>query len=368
MQAEPHRPEIVVGLVATPPDHPARVTRQLRAELADRLAERVDANVRWSVRDGWGDAAPRRDGGADALLDDLAQRRADERWDVAVCLTDLPLHTDRVPLVAQASAQRRAALVSLPALGLRQLPAVRAVVPDLVGRLLTDAADERVPPDGREPAELARRVAAVHKVDGEGDAGELRYIASRLTGRVRLLTGMVRANRPGRALLGLSKLLVGAFGTAAFALTTSTIWNMGDALGSLRLTVIMLLGLTALVAWLIIAHDLWEKPDRNTPPELARMFNWGTTLTLALATAVSYVVLFAGTALAAALLIDASVLEQNLQRPVHVTDYLTLAWIISSLATVGGAIGSGLEDEETVRAAAYGYHPEPDGWQDEKDR
>jgi hypothetical protein len=42
----PHRPEIVVGLVATPPDHPARVTAQLRAELADRLTERVDDHVR----------------------------------------------------------------------------------------------------------------------------------------------------------------------------------------------------------------------------------------------------------------------------------------------------------------------------------
>lgn len=41
--------------------------------------------------------------------------------------------------------------------------------------------------------------------------------------------------------------------------------------------------------------------------------------------------------------------------------------VISSLATVGGAIGSGMEDEDTVRAAAYGYHPEPGGWQDEKD-
>jgi hypothetical protein len=72
--------------------------------------------------------------------------------------------------------------------------------------------------------------------------------------------------------------------------------------------------------------------------------------------------------LAAALLIDTSVLEQTLQRPVDLTDYLTLAWLISSLATVGGAIGSGLEDEETVRAAAYGYYPEPGGWQDEKGR
>ena len=365
VQAEPQRPEIVVGLVATPPDHPARVTGQLRAELADQLAERVDAHVRWTVREGWGDVAPRRDGGAEGLLDDLAQRRTDEGWDVAVCLTDLPLHTGRIPLVAQASAHRRAAFVSLPALGLRQLPGVRVVVPDLVGRILTGTSDGRVPPPGPEPAEPARRIAAVHRVDGEGDDGEFRYIASRLTGPVRLLTGMVRANRPGRALLGLSRLLVGAFGTAAFALTTDTIWQMGDALGPLRLTVIMLLGLTALVAWLIIAHDLWEKPDRQTPPELARMFNWGTILTLTLATAVSYVVLFVGTALAAALLIDTSVLEQTLQRPARATDYLTLAWIISSLATVGGTIGSGLEDEETVRAAAYGYHPEPDGWRDE---
>jgi hypothetical protein len=80
------------------------------------------------------------------------------------------------------------------------------------------------------------------------------------------------------------------------------------------------------------------------------MFNLGTILTLTLATAVSYLVLLAGTVLAAALLIDTSVLEQTLQRPVDFTDYLTLAWLISSLATVGGAIGSGLEDEETVRA------------------
>ena len=360
-------PEIVVGLVATPPDYPAQVVARLTAELADQLAERVNADVRWTVREGWGQVAPRRDGGVEALLDDLARRRADARWDVAMCLTDLPLHTERVPLVAYVSARRRVAMVSLPALGLRQLRAVRAAVPDLVDRLLTDASDERVPPAGWAPAELASRVAAIRRVVGEADAGELGYVASRLIGRVRLLTGMVRANRPGRALLGLSKLLVGAFGTAAFALTTNTIWQMGDALGTLRLTVIMLLGLTALVAWLIVAHDLWEKPDQETSAELARLFNLGTVLTITLATAVSYLVLFAGTVLAAALLIDTSVLEQTLQRPVDFTDYLTLAWIISSLATVGGAIGSGLEDEDTVRAAAYGYHPEPGGWRDEKD-
>nr|WTA65496.1 hypothetical protein OHB51_23625 [Micromonospora sp. NBC_00855] len=365
-QSEQQRPEIVVGLVATPPDQPARVAERLTAELASGLTERVSADVRWIVREGWGEVAPRRDGGAEALLDDLAQRRADDQWDVAICLTDLPLHAERMPLVAQTSARRRVAVVSLPALGLHQLRAASAAVPDLVSGLLSDVSDQRVSSAGGAPAEMARRLPAVHRVLSEADAGEQRYVASGLIGRARLLTGMVRANRPGRALLGLSKLLVGAFGTAAFALTTDTIWQMGDALGGLRLSVIMLLGLTALVAWLIVAHDLWEKPDRDTPAELARLFNLGTILTLTLATAVSYVVLFVGTVLVGALLIDTSVLEQILERPVSSTDYLTLAWITSSLATVGGAIGSGLENEETVRAAAYGYHPQPDGWRDQK--
>ncbi|MEW1587289.1 hypothetical protein AB0283_17860 [Micromonospora vinacea] len=359
------RREIVVGLVATPPDYPARVAARLAGELAGRLAERVDADVRWTIREGWGEVAPRRDGGVEALLEDLAQRRADDRWDVAICLTDLPLHADRGPLVAQTSARRVVAVVSLPALGLPQLRAARATVPDLVNRLLTDASDKRVPPAGWAPAEITRRIPAIHRVVGAAD-GDVGYVASGLLGRVRLLAGMVRANRPGRALLGLSKLLVGAFGTAAFALTTDTIWQMGDALGGLRLSVIMVLGLTALVVWLIVAHDLWEKPSRETPTQLARLFNLGTILTLTLATAVSYVVLFVGTVLVGALLIDPSVLEQVVQRPVGVSDYLTLAWITSSLATVGGAIGSGLENEETVRAAAYGYHPQPGGWRDEK--
>jgi hypothetical protein len=216
-------------------------------------------------------------------------------------------------------------------------------------------------PTGWETAELASRVATVHRLASEGDAGELRYVASRLTGKVRLLAGMVRANRPGRALLGLSKLLVGAFGTAAFGLTTDTIWQMGGALGALRLIVILLVGPIALVAWLIIAYDLWERPGPDTPAEFGSDVQpghhhdphpgHGGVLCRALCRN--------GARRGAADRHIRAGTEPG--RAVHASDYLTLAWIISSPATVGGAIGSGLEDEETVRAAAYGYHPEPDG-------
>src|SRR4029450_5529658 len=172
-QGEQRRSEIVVGLVATPPDYPARVAGRLTAELAGQLAERVDVDVRWTGGEGWGEVARRRDGGAEALLDDLARRRADARWDVAICLTDLPLHAERGPLGARARARRRVAMVSRPARGRRELRAVRAAVPDLVGRLLTDASDERVPPAGWAPGELASRGPAIHRVVGEADAGGL---------------------------------------------------------------------------------------------------------------------------------------------------------------------------------------------------
>ncbi|GID90605.1 hypothetical protein Adi01nite_00170 [Amorphoplanes digitatis] len=359
------RTVIVVGLLATPPDYPARVAQRLAAELAGLLDERVNDHVRWEVQTGWGSIAPRRDGGVEALLADVARRREQDGWDVAICLTDLPLQAQRVPIVVQSSAARRVAVVSLPALGLGQLRAVRAVVPGMVKQLLHRPGTGHAPGDPEPLKQLVDVMAAIHRILDDSENGEIGLVASRVRGGLRLVIGMVRANRPGRALLGLSKLLVVAFGTAAFALTTDTIWQMGDALSVLRLTVIMLFGIGSLIAWLIVAHDLWERPGHGTPPELARLFNIGTVLTLCLATAVSYVVLFAGTVAAAWLLIRPSVLEQSLQPPIGLTDYLTLAWIVSSLATVGGAIGSGLEDEETVRAAAYGYHPDPGGWLDE---
>jgi hypothetical protein len=80
-------------------------------------------------------------------------------------------------------------------------------------------------------------------------------------------------------------------------------------------------------------------------------------ITLGIATAVLYGALFALCLLAAGVLIPASELQQELGHPVGVGDDLQLAWLVASIATVGGALGSLADSAEAVRDAVY--HPRP---------
>lgn len=60
--------------------------------------------------------------------------------------------------------------------------------------------------------------------------------------------------------------------------------------------------------------------------------------------------------LAALLLVVPDLLASALGHPGTVGDYAELAWLTSSLATVGGALDAGLETDEAVQAAAYTHH------------
>jgi len=48
----------------------------------------------------------------------------------------------------------------------------------------------------------------------------------------------------------------------------------------------------------------------------------------------------------------------SLRRSFSYADLFVLSWFVASAATVGGALGSGLESDEAIRAAAYSKREE----------
>ena len=352
---------VVVGLLADP-DLPAELAERLAGELPEVLAERLGDQVPWQVRV----ECERFDlADEERILAVARESRAREGWDLVVCLTDLPRRSGLRPILAEASLTDRVALASLPALGARRLyRRVRELVVGLVEEL--DQGCLAPPHGGRErpSARRPRLVASVRRVVTADTGANVRFLLPGVRGQVRLLAGMVRANRPWRLITGLSGSLAAALAAGAFAVVTSDIWRLADSLGPLRLAVATVFSIGAMVAWLVIDHELWERPGGRVARDRARLFNTATVLTVVLGVGCLYVALLVATLAAAWFLVTGELLGQTLQHPVGWPEYLTIAWLASSIATVGGALGSGLESDQSVRAAAYGYRQQERGHRD----
>jgi hypothetical protein len=69
--------------------------------------------------------------------------------------------------------------------------------------------------------------------------------------------------------------------------------------------------------------------------------------------------LFATSLAGAGLMITSETFEAAVGSNVGLADYLRLVWLVSSLASVGGALGAGLESDVAIREAAYAYRSPP---------
>jgi hypothetical protein len=346
---------VVIGLLA-PPQVPREFVEGLADELPGVLSERISDRVSWeipTVRDTRLPDVEYGEEGGDETIDDVSEWRRHEGWDLAVCMTDLPLvRSDGRAVVAGASPQWDAALVSLPALGVihRRRQALEEIV-----RLVSELRSDNVEP-AREGEESRNGGTNGHTVSSDDE--NLQLVMSAEVSKVRLLAGMVRATHPFRVVLGLSYALTAALGTAAFTIITNTIWQLSGALGWMRLLALMLISLVVMVVYFIVVHDMWHRPSRRWGREYTVLLNATTVITLTIGALSFYAALFALTLAAAGLFIEGSVLGGAIGYQPGLIEYATLAWIVSSLATLGGTLGSGLEAGEDVREAAYTYHRE----------
>jgi hypothetical protein len=340
----PPRGRVAIGLVASP-GPASELAAAVRPELERDLDERFPG-IEWSVQ-----LVSSRLVEPPADLSELigaARRRLlNEGWQLALCVTDLPLQTARRPVVAHASATHGVAVLSLPALGPMALRrrATHTLV-RLVRALVTDEAGAGIE---RRAYELSQRV-----VDDENG---LRFVARVMSGNLRLLLGMLRANRPWRLAASLSHVLVAALAASAFALVNTDLWRLADHLGGARLTLFAVGSALATAAALVFGANLWERASKPAAREQVVLFNVVTLLTVIIGVLVLYAALLAATSIGAFLL-PRGLFATALEHRAYGSDHFELAWLSASLATVGGALGAALESDTAVREAAYTYHPD----------
>lgn len=349
--------EIVVGVAASP-GVVSEFVGGMEAELSDRMTARVP-DVRWrfqAVSDRL--AVPPTD--VAEIISAGRQRLLREGWDLAVVVTDLPIATSRRPVIAHASASHGVAVVSMPALGAmgvrqRLAETVTRLVAALIGDISAVEVDQHgvVNRFGPPPGVMRRVKELGHKI--EGDESDVRMVARVTAGNMRLLLGMLRANRPWQLSIHLTRASVTALGAAALALVTSDIWQLADALGAVRLSLITVASVLTTICTFIIGAQLWERSPRPEAREQVILFNIVTLATVTIGVLSLYGTLLVLTWLGSLLLVPTGLLAETLGHPVRIGDKWELVWLTSSLATIGEAVGAGWESDESVREAAYTY-------------
>lgn len=348
---------VTVVVLLADPDAPTEIAQCMARTLPARLADKSGWGRRFDVEVV---SEPFTAGTEDlpTLTRRIMDRGRAESWDVVVALTDLPLQSHGRKLVLDLSHEHGLALLSLPALGgLRlQTRARRAVEEAVLSLAGPRATGTEGPPQSQPLGRFVSRLAPVHPGQvGEEETADLRYIISGPRGYLRVLVGMVRANRPWRLVLGLSKALATALATAAIATLDSTIWSLSEALSTQRLVIAMLGSVGLMIGWLIVDGELWHRSTRvsREARQRARLYNASTVMTVGLGVLVCYVGLIVINLVWALFILNDQVFASATRTPLRATEYWTLSWFVASVATVGGALGSGLESDEAIRAAAY---------------
>jgi hypothetical protein len=269
----------------------------------------------------------------DAAVARLEEHARQHDWDLVVGFTELPLRDDDGRyLLVKTDPQGRTAVLSLPALGgIRTLARTRHALRALVSGMADSTSQ-----------------------------GEHRVPLPRLSGRWRLLLGMVLANRPWLLVPGLKSALVAALATGAIATINSTVWLLAGSLSWWRLVVATIASVALVVTWLVIDGELWDRPDDNSAEaqERSRLYNTSTLVTLTAGVLICYLALYVVNLVWALFVLNPAVMGGYLHASLGYGDLFVLTWFVASAATLGGALGTGLESDEAIRAAAYSKREE----------
>lgn len=375
-----------IGLVPSP-GLAAQVTQKIADTLPTYLNKMVDDTVEWQpelIIDPIVGSAEY----LNKLIDKLVNLKHKYDWDSVICITDLPHFMNKHVVVADVNIYQQIGLISIPAFG--SFP-IKKNVKQMTANILNDfQSKERdktnftpyfsfikrydftnTTNDKRKLNEQTNDTQAQERKHTDKDANDedytqedieeksdVRYIIqSKYLGQMKLLTGMTFANRPWNTLISLKKIIVFALGTGIYITIFPTPWELSMLYTLPRFITLMLVTILGMVIWIIFAHQLWEKRTSKGDPRLRKLYNYTTVTSLIGVMFVNYIILFCLFLATIAVFVPPGLFEigTNLDGEPSVQHYFRLTWLITSLGTIAGSIGTTSENEKNIQLATYSY-------------
>lgn len=377
---------ITVGLIPAS-GLPADIAGHLKEELPNVLRDYIDKDVSWLTEitvDSLTGAAE----DIDELLHKATIMKKQQQWDYAICLTDLPVFANKHLVTADASVKNGVAQISLPSFGFMPTrQRIRKAITQMVAELYyRSSTSDSFPEESLERKLMLNEndgitnilkqqfsLAATKRISPPGNSkqADIRFILkSRFIGKVRVISGMTFANRPWTALFSFKQVLTLAFATGAYISIFPTPWKLSINYSLTRLIVLTLIAVLGMVVWVIFSNNLWEKSTSNWKRKLSRLYNYTTITTLTMIVSINYIALFVFFLIGVAIFIPPDLFKAwtGLDEEVSIGYYFRLVWLITSLGTIAGAIGTGVENEDKIRDITYSYRHKQRNYQIQKER
>src|SRR5699024_5725106 len=366
-----HKKEFSLGIV-TAPGITTTLSEKFKDNLKGILDEGFTKDTIWSIKvvvDHITGAAEN----ADRIMNQAIKIREHHDWDYVISLTDLPLFYQKSVVLADINRQQCAAQVSLPAFG--SFPTANKVKKTLVHitkelyfnqntmenmELIQHGIGIKNKDTKENSFQLIKKAFKFNTIErrelDEDENFSVRFLVHpKWSGKFKVLAGMTAANSPWSIMPSFKRVIGLAFATGCYMLIFNTLWQLSGLYGLPRFITLMITAMTAMVTWIIFVHSLWEKKQNYKSQKLRFMYNLTTIMTLTISVLLFYISMFLLFSIAVIIFVPADIFNDVLEDDVTFLDYVKLAWLVTSAATVAGAIGAGLENEESVKQVTYGY-------------
>lgn len=366
--------KVTVGLIPAP-ESPSILVAKIRDRLCELFRDQIDSTVEWNIEvqvDPLTGAAEY----VEDIIDEATILKEKYDWDFSICITDLPIFSEGKLVLGDSNGQEGVAQISLPAFGLfptkkRLIKIMIHMVSELYYAFLNQkgtiwATKGIGPLVGNKKKNVFSSFkkmfyfSPIRRITPPTDIEKINsrfVIVPKINAQFRVLLGMTLANRPWTIMPSFKRVVAISFATGAYGLIFNTLWKLSISYDVNRFLGLMVGAIFGMVIWIIFAHYLWEPKTNKNTEKVRNLYNYTTILTLVVTVSMFYIILFLLFQIAVVFFVPPDLFKETtgLTHDITPLNYMKLAWLVTSIATVAGAIGAGLEDDSKVRNVTYGY-------------